>query len=285
MAKTIGNPVSWAFQHIGIAGHHVAESTAEIGGEASTDRPQVRTITADDLKQALLAGADDFAAARDDAIFAILIYPLAGLVLAGIGLHQNLLPLLFPLVAGFAILGPLAAVGLYEISRQREAGEPVNWLTALNVVTSPRFGAILVMGLYLLALFILWMLAAGAIHALTLGPGAPESLSAFLRDVFTTARGWEMIVIGIGVGFVFAVVALAISVVSFPLLLDRSVGVPVAIATSVALFGQNPRITLTWGAIVAGGLVLGALPALVGLIVVLPILGHATWHLYRRAVI
>ncbi|MEY8829253.1 DUF2189 domain-containing protein [Sedimentitalea sp. XS_ASV28] len=237
-----------------------------------------------DVWAALRAGKEDFLACRTDAIFAVLIYPLIGLVLIAIGFQADRIPLLFPLLAGFALLGPVAAVGLYEMSRRREAGESVNWQSAFAVVRSPSFGAVLVMGLYMLALFMVWMFTALQIYNWTLGPEAPESLAAFARDIISTPQGWTMILSGIAVGFGFALVALAMSVVSFPLLLDRHVGVPVAIVTSFRVMKRNPRVTLTWGAVVAAGLVIGALPLLVGLVVVLPILGHATWHFYRRAI-
>ncbi len=140
------------------------------------------------------------------------------------------------------------------------------------------------MAFYLTALFVVWMLVAAGIHKLTLGNSVPVNVSGFADQVLATPAGWAMIVLGCGVGFVFAVFALAISVISFPLLLDRHVGVPTAIATSVEVTRRNPRVVLTWGAIIAAGLALGAVPLLLGLIVVLPVLGHATWHFYRRAV-
>ena len=152
------------------------------------------------------------------------------------------------------------------------------------MIGGPNFGAVVVLGLYLIGIFLAWMLVANFIYTVTLGPEPPASVSGFVRDVFTTGAGWAMMLGGIAVGFGFALVVLAISVVSFPLLLDRSVGVPVAVVTSVRVFRQNPRVILTWGAIVAAGLVLGSIPAFIGLMLVLPILGHATWHLYRRAV-
>lgn len=287
MVKTIGNPLSWSAQALGGAAEHIVETTEHIGGMEAA-RPvtmdQINTLTMDDLRDALRKGAEDLGAARADVLFLCLIYPVIGLLLVGFALHVELLPLLFPLMAGFALLGPIAAVGLYEISRRREEGLPYNWGDALGLIAAPSFGAIVVLGLYLLAIFVAWMLTANAIHAITMGPGIPESLPAFAREVLTTPTGWTMIVVGVAVGFCFALLVLATSVVSFPLILHRDVGVPNAIVSSVNVFRKNPRVILAWGLIVTAGLVLGSIPALIGLIVVVPLLGHATWHLYRRAI-
>jgi uncharacterized membrane protein len=118
-----------------------------------------------------------------------------------------------------------------------------------------------------------------------MGPEHPATIGAFVRDVFTTAGGWSMILVGCGVGFLFAALVLATSVVSFPLLLDRDVGLPTAVITSMRVTAANPGPVAAWGLVVAGGLVLGSIPFFLGLIVVMPILGHATWHLYRRTVV
>ncbi|MDU8909896.1 DUF2189 domain-containing protein [Aestuariicoccus sp. MJ-SS9] len=284
MARTIGNPLSWTARILGKSGSHLAASARELGGDETARPPQVQTLSTDDIRAALRAGWQDFMASRSDVMFIVLIYPVVGLLLFGIGLRMEMLPLLFPLISGFALLGPVAAIGLYEISRRREAGESARWLDALRVVESPSFGAVLVLGLYLTALFVVWMLAAAEIYGATLGTAPPDSVSTFMRQVLGTGAGWAMIVIGCGVGAVFALVALAISVVSFPLLLDRHVGLPVAIATSIEVTRKNPRVVLGWGAVVVAGLVIGALPMLLGLIITLPVLGHATWHFYRRAV-
>lgn len=283
MVKTIGNPLSFAAWVLGGAASHTGASLQQIGGD-TPGALRLRTLTGGDLRYALRKGVEDFTAARADVLFLVALYPVIGLVLAGIGLNLNLLPLLFPLVAGFALLGPLAAVGLYEISRLREAGAPAHWGAALGVVGAPGFGAVVVLGLYLLGIFIAWMVAANWIYALTLGPAPPDTAAGFVAEVFTTPAGWAMIAIGLAVGFCFAALVLAISLVSFPLILDRHVGVPVAVATSVAVARKNPVIAAAWGLIVAAGLVLGSIPFLIGLVIVLPILGHATWHLYRRAV-
>lgn len=284
MSKTIGNPISWAAQHLGASGSHIADSSAVLSGTTHT-QPQIRDLTLADLSAALRAGVDDFMASRTDAMLAVVIYPLAGLLLIVVGFHLNAVHLLFPLLAGFALLGPVAAVGLYQISRQREAGRDTNWADAFGVIKAPGFGAILVLGIGLAALFLLWIVTAHLIHMWTIGPDPAASFSQFLHDVFQTDAGWTMIVIGLGVGFVFALVALAISVVSFPLLLDRQIGVPMAVVTSARVMRRNPGVILCWGLIVVALLVLGAIPILAGLIVVVPVLGHATWHLYRRAVV
>jgi uncharacterized membrane protein len=246
--------------------------------------PAVRRITRHDLFQSLREGLGDMAAVRDDVVFIGVIYPLAGLILANLAFRYELLPMLFPLASGFALLGPVAAIGLYEISRRRERGEPVSWATGLRVLSSPAMGSILGLGSILLILFFAWLTLAYGIYAVTLGPAPPASAAAFFEQVFGTPAGWAMIAVGVGVGAIFAAVAFAIGVISFPLLLEHDVGMATAISTSFKAVATNPGIMALWGLIVAGLLVLGSLPALAGLIVVMPMLGHATWRLYRRVV-
>lgn len=278
----IKNPVEWTADEIRLASGHMRTVTRSIAGGEGV--PRVRRIAVSDLKGVLRRGLEDFAACRTDVVFICLIYPLAGLVLARFAFNAELLPLLFPLASGFALIGPAAAIGLYEMSREREQGVDVSWGHAFGMVRAPAFGAIVLLSLLLLGIFLLWLGVAQAIYALTLGPEAPVSLAAFVGDVFTTTAGWTMVLIGMAVGFVFAGAVLAISVVSFPLLLDREVGLATAVRTSIRAIRQNPVPMAVWGLIVAGGLALGSLPAFLGLIVVMPVLGHATWHLYRQVV-
>jgi uncharacterized membrane protein len=230
-------------------------------------------------------GLSDFGAARDDVIFIALIYPMAGLVLALLAANMSLLPMVFPLLSGFALLGPLAAVGLYEISRRRETGEQVSWVDAARVVSSPGIGAIMGLGLVVIALFAAWLATSYALSVAVFANEAPTTVSNFLRQVFATDSGRWMIFMGVGVGFFFALAAFLISAVSFPLLLDRHVDVDVAIRISIRVVTANPGTMALWAAIVVAALVIGSLPALLGLIVVVPVLGHATWHLYRKAVV
>ncbi|QBF33870.1 DUF2189 domain-containing protein [Thalassococcus sp. S3] len=284
MVKTIGNPLSWAAQALTKTSQHVGEGTGEMRSDHRT-RIEVRDLTLQDLKSALQKGVEDFMALRTDVMFIVLIYPIVGLMLTAFALNRELLPLLFPVVAGFALLGPVAAIGLYEMSRRREHGLSTGWSDAFSVMGSPSFVPMLVLGFYLAMLFVFWMLTAYALYILTLGPEPPISALSLLRDVFTTSEGWVMLVAGLGIGFVFAVAVLAISIVSFPLLIDRHVGIPKAVGTSIRLAQQNPRAVAAWGAVVVVLLGLGIGTLFMGLIFVLPVLGHATWHLYRRAVV
>lgn len=286
MPETIGNPLSWSVDHAKAVGQHLGSVATHVGHETDDlTLPSVRKIEVSDLRAILRQGADDFMACRTDVVFLCLLYPVIGILIAWFALDRNLLPLLFPMISGFAIIGPVAAVGLYEMSRKREQGEKPEWSHAFDVVKSPNFGAILALGLLLGALFIVWILTANGIRYATMGPAAPASIGAFVGEVLTTPGGIAMAIIGISVGALFAALALAVSVVSFPLLLDRDVGVPAAIITSLRVTAANPRPIAAWGLIVASGLVLGSIPLFLGLIVAMPILGHATWHLYRRTVV
>jgi uncharacterized membrane protein len=277
MTKTIGNPLTWLAGTTASAGRSASDAAEALGSEVTTP-PEVRTLSRADLRAALQKGLADFVALRSDVFFLIAIYPLIGITLALTAFHSANLHLLFPLAAGFTLLGPVIGTGLYEMSRQRETGQTTGWGTALRALP------VLVLGVYLMGLFVVWMFAAKYIYDLTLGPLPPTSLMGFAQDVLTTGAGWQMIILGMATGFIFAAAVLVLSLISFPMLIDRRVGLPVAVMTSVAVARRNPGIVATWGLIVAGSMTLGMLPAFLGLVIVLPVLGHATWHLYRAAV-
>ena len=244
----------------------------------------VRKIKLSDVSDALRLGWEDFTAVPSHAIILCVIYPVLGIVLFRLVLGYSVLPLLFPLAAGFALIGPFAGLGLYELSRRREQGEEAAAWHAMYVLRAPSFGAMLEVGILLFVLFGVWIAAADAIYIAIFGNAPAASIPDFATRVLTTPEGWSLIIIGCGVGFLFAVVALCVSVVAFPLMLDRHTTAIDAIRTSVRVAMKNPMPIAVWGLIVAALLVVGSLPLFVGLAVVLPVLGHATWHLYRRAV-
>jgi uncharacterized membrane protein len=254
------------------------------GADETPAHPAVRNIGTADLKEALRKGLDDFKEMPTHLAFVGLIYPLFGIVLAALTFAENALPLLFPLVSGFALLGPLAAIGLYELSRRRELGLETSWDHLFDVLRSPSLPAILALGVVLMGIFVVWLATAQALYEWLYGPFAPRSYTAFLLEVLTTARGWTLIIVGHALGFVFAAAVFIIGVISFPLLLDRDCGAACAVQTSVRAVMANPRTMALWAAIIAALLMIGSLPLLVGLAVVMPILGHASWHLYRRTV-
>ena len=263
--------------------HGNVTSMAQSGPDAAA-APIIRTIGLSDLHRALQRGWEDFKAVPSHAIILCIIYPVLGLMLARAVHGYSVLPLLFPLAAGFALLGPFAALGLYEMSRRRERGEQATAWDAIEVVRSPSFGAMLGLGVLLLALFVTWVATAQAIYIAAFGYAGASGVSDFAERVLTTPQGWWLIVVGCGVGFLFALVALCISVVSFPLMLDRHAGAGDAMVTSLRAVARNPVPMAAWGLIVALLLVAGSLPAFLGLAVVIPLLGHATWHLYRETI-
>ncbi|MBN9272805.1 MAG: DUF2189 domain-containing protein [Mesorhizobium sp.] len=254
------------------------------GADARVTHPTINTITSADLVQALRLGFDDFWAKPSHYVFLCLIYPIVGLILTQWSSGSNAIQLVYPLMSGFALIGPFAAIGLYEISRRRELGMSTHWRHALDVRRSPALPSIAVIGILLFALFLLWLFTAQSIYTRLFGDEAPASIGTFLRDVLTTSRGWTLILFGNAAGFIFAVVVLATTVVAFPLLLDRDVGAVAAIETSARAVMANPLQMALWGLIVAVLLIIGSIPLFAGLAVVIPILGHATWHLYRKVV-
>ena len=287
---TIRNPIEWSGAQLVSAAHAaeaVGRSVDHMRDTAHSPAPAIRRITTADVWQSLRQGFSDFEAYRSDVIFLCATYAIVGVVMARIAFGSDLLPLLFPLASGFAIIGPLAAVGLYEMSRRREQGAEVGWANAFDVLKAPAIGGIAALGMILIAVFLLWLATAWVIFQTTLAPTLPRdpSTAVFAQAVLFTPAGREMIVMGIGIGFLFALLAMMVSVVSFPLLLDRDAGLDTAIGTSFRAVMANPGPMALWGLIVAALLVAGSALVFVGLMVAIPVLGHATWHLYRKLIV
>ncbi|MBE7219025.1 MAG: DUF2189 domain-containing protein [Caulobacteraceae bacterium] len=245
----------------------------------------VRAVSAEDLRWALARGWDDFNAKRGEILMLALIYPVVGLVACAAVFNADAFALAFPLAAGLSLMGPALASGFYEIARLREAGEPATWRHFFDPWRGRSGVSLALMTLGLAVVFALWVAAAWAIYA-ALFPGQPYvGVADFLQRVFSTPQGWALIAVGNVVGAAFALFVLAASAVSFPMLIDRPVDAAAAVRTSFAAVGRNPATFLRWGLIVGALLVAGAIPLFVGLAIVLPVLGYATWHLYTRAVV
>jgi uncharacterized membrane protein len=264
--------------------HHDADLRWPASSIWRAGEPAVRQISVHDLKDVLAKGIEDFKAVPTHALFLGIIYALLGMVLIRLAFGGDIVPLVYPLLAGLALLGPLAAVALYEVSRRRELGLDTSVWHLGEVFHSPSIGAITRLGLLLMAIFFMWLGIAQVMYVQIMGSTEPTSLGGFLREVLTTPAGRQLILVGNAVGFLFALLVLVISVVSFPMLVDRDVSVGTAVRTSVRAVIANPQAMAVWGLIVAGGLLLGSLPLFFGLAVVFPVLGHATWHLYRKVV-
>lgn len=244
--------------------------------------PGIRRIGLDALGVALRRGWSDFLETPTQLIFLCVLYPVIGLVAGTVAAGGDAMHLFYPMAAGFALVGPIAALGLYEISRRREGGQPASWRNVFDVVRSPAIGDIVALGIMLVGIFLVWLWAADAIYRTTIGqlPAGTD----FWTALTGTPEGRRMMLLGNLVGFVFAAAVLVLTALSFPMLLDRDGGVARAVATSVRAFMVNPVPMAAWGLIVAALLLLGSIPLFVGLAVVLPVLGHATWHLYRQVV-
>ena len=251
---------------------------------ATSAQPVIRGIDAADLRDALARGIADFKMQPTHLIFLCVIYPIVVFIAARLTFQYDTLPLVFPLLAGCTLIGPLAATGLYELSRRRELGLDYSWWHVFDVLKAPSRRGIVSLGVVMAVIFVVWLAVAQAIFQAIFGAWVPGSVDEFAGRIFGTGDGWTLIIVGSGVGFLFAAVVMTISVVSLPMLLDRETTAVVAVRTSVRAVLANPKTMALWGLVIVIALIAGSIPLFVGLAVVLPVLGHATWHLYRRVV-
>lgn len=255
------------------------------GMEGVFVRPRIRHISVADVFDCLRLGWRDFDRRPSHYAFLCLIYPAAGAVMIGWSLGHDLLPMIYPLMSGFALIGPLLALGLYEISRRLERGEDAQWRDALGVLKNPAWLSLLAMSAYLLALLVGWLMVAQMLYLARFGDFPPATFTRFVEMVMASPDGWTLILWGNFAGLCFAVIALATSIIAFPLLIERDIGAVAAIDTCLRATFANPVPVALWGLVVAVSLAVGMASLLVGLVVILPVLGHATWHLYRKMVV
>ncbi|HSZ51385.1 MAG TPA: DUF2189 domain-containing protein [Caulobacteraceae bacterium] len=254
--------------------------------------PAIRRIRSTDLDWALAQGWRDFRQLRGDIVFLPLIYPIAGFFALVLAVNASFVPMVFPAVAGLSILGPAVSAGFYELDRRRDAGQDLTWIHFFDPLRRPTRGGLLLLTLGLFVLFALWLTAAFLVYRATIAAGYHATVDAggdlgvmaFVRNLFGTQAGWTMIIVGNLIGLAFAVATLALTFVSFPMVVDRRGGAVVAVLTSLRVARLSPGATVGWGLRVAGLLAIGSLPLFVGLPIVLPVLGYATWRLYTRAV-
>lgn len=252
--------------------------------QVSSDEIVVRKISVKDLWDSLKEGYDDFNTKPSYGLFLILIYPVFALLVTLFLLGENLLYLAFPMVAGFTLLGPVISVCLFEMSRRRERGLELSWLSAFDFIHTSSFAPIVALSVVMMLLYVAWLFTAQSMYFGLFGADPPASVADFLNQLVTTRRGVALVLYGNFVGFLFAFTVLAISVVGFPLLLDKPATSVTAIGISIRAVATNLYVMALWGVIVVVLLAAGAALLLMGLPAILPILGHATWHLYRKLV-
>lgn len=247
----------------------------------TSPNPKVQRISTGDLRAALSAGWADFRRAPAFGLFFALVYVAGGLAL-WFGLGAMGQPVWFvPIAAGFPLFAPFAAIGLYEVSRRLERNEPLSWAPILGALRGRGDGQLALMAVGVLLAFGFWIVLARSIFAIFM---AQSGIGFDSLGLLFSAEGMSMLLIGSAVGAALAFSLFAVTVISLPLLLDREVDFVTAMITSVDAVRQNLQTMLIWAAVIAGLIFAAMIPAFLGLFVVLPVLGHATWHLYRRVV-
>jgi uncharacterized membrane protein len=258
-------------------------SSNATGAERAVMAPEIRKISAADLLACLKAGLTDFAAFPAYGLFFGLFYAVLGMGIVGLALQQGYLVAVLPLIMGFALIGPFVAVGLYEVSRRREIGAPLSFPVVLGALRRQSGRQIMMLGFTLMVLLLFWVRVALLIYALFFG-GQPSNPAMLAWQMMFDSSMAFFLLTGTVVGAGFAMAAFAISVLSFPHLLAKDEDFISAILLSIRGTLHNLPVMILWGVIVGVLLVLAAAPLFLGLALVLPILGHATWHLYRRIV-
>ncbi len=246
--------------------------------------PKIREITRDEVSAALRAGVEDFRKAPLFGLFFGGIYALGGFAVLEILIFLQSAWMIIPFAIGFPLIGPFVAVGLYEVSRRRKSGEPLVWSDILLVMRQQTNRQLGWMSLVVLFIFWIWIYQVRLLLALFLGFQSFHSLGDFLTVIATTPEGLGFVAVGTLVGAGLTFILFATTVIAMPLLLDRDIDFVTAMIVSFQTVLKNPGPMIGWGVFIAAMTLVAMLPAFLGLIVVLPVLGHATWHLYLAAI-
>ncbi|MEM1343809.1 MAG: DUF2189 domain-containing protein, partial [Pseudomonadota bacterium] len=243
----------------------------------------VQSLTRADLYDALRAGLADFRRAPVYGLFFGAVFSLAGIAIAWALFVGNAGVWILPVAAGFPLIGPFAAVGLYEVSRRLEAGEPLAWAPVLGAGFRQRNSQLPFFAVFTVFVFLVWIVLARVIFAVSFGTATMTNVTSSF-DILLSAEGLIMFGVGMAVGAVLSALLFSISVIGVPLLLDRDIDVVTAILTSLEATKQNREVMLSWGGVVALLVVIAMLPLFIGMVVVFPVLGHASWHVYRKTI-
>lgn len=267
-----------------MSGENHAESSSQLPVAVHKPDPVVRAVSVGEIVDALAEGLRDFQSAPVYGLTFGAIYAIGGILIVLCVSALGASYLAYPLAAGFALIGPFIAVGLYEVSRRRETGQPLSWSAVIGTIIAQSRRELGWMAFVTVFIFVIWMYQVRLLIALMLGLKSFSSLREFLLVVTTTPEGWIFLIIGHVLGAVLSLVLFSLTVVSFPLLLDREVDFVTAMVTSVRAVVTSPVPMIGWAAVIVVLLMVSAIPYFLGLVVTLPVLGHATWHLYRRIV-
>lgn len=266
--------------------------TSKSAGSTPPDHPTpqqrsmrgVNKVTADDIKASLKAGFSDFLSRPFMSGFFGLFYAIFGILFVWTLVWLGKIWMIIPAVVGFPLVAPFAAAGLYEMSRRLQKNESFGWSEILTVMANQRKREMGWMAFVTLFIFWVWIYQVRTWLAITLQNASFSDFDGFLTIVFFTPQGWTFLAIGTGIGAFLSAVLFSVTVVAMPMLLERETNFVSAMLTSIRVVTENPVVMLTWAAIISVTMVLSMIPAFLGLIFTLPILGHTTWHLYQRAV-
>lgn len=246
--------------------------------------PEVNKVTAGDIAASLRAGVSDFRAHPFMSGFFGLFYAVFGILFVWCLVWLGAIWMIIPAAVGFPLVAPFAAAGLYEMSRRLQKGEDFGWSDILTVVADQRKRELGWMAFVTLFIFWVWIYQIRLWLAIILKDASFSDFDGFLNTVFFTPQGWTFLAIGTCVGAFLSAVLFSVTVVAMPMLLDRETNFVSAMLTSLRVVSESPVVMLAWAAIISAAMLVSLVPAFLGLIFTLPVLGHTTWHLYQRAV-